>query len=117
MMIEERDLNLIRALNFDPSAKPNFEMLKYCLIWPDERPSEHLSNEGSEFLSDLWIVRGFIHRSLPPEQWGLDSQYFKDVWAFGLKNVGQWPGFKRLALSETDRSNLVSCLSTSLTTL
>lgn len=110
MVIPEHDLGLLRQLVFEPSAEPNFELLKYCLIWPDERPSEPLSNEGREFLSDLWIVRGFIHRSVPNEKWGLDPNYFKDVWNFGLANVAQWPGFKRLELSEADRAYLTSCL-------
>ena len=114
MIISERDLNILRGLAFDSDTEPMFELLKSCLIWSDERPSENLSSEGREFLYDLWIVRGFIHRSLPDEQWGLDPKYFKDVWEFGLANVAQWPGFKRLVLSDVDRGYLAKCLKTSL---
>ena len=117
MMIPERDLVLLRELVFDPSAEQTFDLLKYCLIWTDERPAAHLSNEGREFLADLWIVRGFIHRSLPKEQWGLDPGYFSEVWEFGQANAAQWPGFKRLVLSEAERAYLATCLATNLSTL
>ena len=117
MMIPERDLDLLRELAFDPNAEPAFELLKNCLIWTDETPAVHLSSEGREFLADLWIVRGFIHRSLPKEQWGLDPQYFNEVWEFGLVNVAQWPGFKRLVLSEAESAYLATCLATNLSSL
>lgn len=117
MIANEHDLNLIRGLSFDPDAKPNYELLKSCLIWPDETPLGLFSNEGREFLSDLWIVRGFIHRAVPEGQWGLDPQYFKDVWAFGLQSVGQWPGFKRMILSDTDKAYLANCLSKPISNL
>ena len=100
-----------------PRPNQTFDLLKYCLTWTDERPATHLSNEGREFLTILWIVRGFIHRSLPKEQWGLDPDYFNEVWEFGLANVAQWPGFKRLVLSEADRAYLDTCLATNLSTL
>lgn len=116
-MIPERDFDLLGALVLDPDAEATFDMLKYCLMWPDERPSVELSQEGRELLTDLWIVRGFIHRSLPREKWGLDPQYFAEVWELGLAKVPEWPGFKRLVLSERDSAYLTSCLATSLSTL
>lgn len=106
MNIPERDLNVIRELSFAPNAEPMFEILKYCLIWTDEYPSDYLSAEGREFLADLWIVRGFIHRSLPRDQWGLDPKYFKDTWDFGLTNVPQWIGFERLVLLDSNKAVL-----------
>lgn len=117
MEISNHDAELFRALTLDIDAEPTFDVLKYCLTWSDERPSGRLSSEGSEFLSDLWIVRGFIHRSLPKEQWGLDPQYFEEMWKFGVTNFGQWPGFKRLVLSEKDQTYLASCLATSLSAI
>lgn len=116
-MIPKNDISLLTELTLDSRAEPSFDLLKYCLIWPDERPLDHLTSEGREFLSDLWIVRGFIHRSLPKEQWGLDPQYFEDVWEFGLANAAKWPGFKRLVLSDVDNAYLVSCLAASLSKL
>ncbi len=117
MAIPERDLELLKGLTFDANVEPMFDLLKYCFTWPDERPLDHLSSEGREFLSDLWIVRGFIHRSLPHEEWGLDPEYFKDTWEFALTKVAQWPGFKRLVLSETEKAYLAECLATPLSDL
>jgi hypothetical protein len=110
MKIPDRDLDLLRNLVFDPNAKPMFDFLKSCLFWFDERPSERLSAEGSELLTDLLIVRGFFHRSVPIEEWGLDPEYFKAVWEFGLANIPQWIGFKRLVLSESEQAFLAECL-------
>ena len=117
MKISTKDAELLKSLVFNVDAEPNFDLLKYCLTWSDERPMEPLSSEGSEFLSDLWIVRGFIHRSLPKDKWGLDPKYFEEVWEFGLGNCEQWPGFRRLFLSEKDKAYLTSCLATPLSTI
>ena len=117
MVISEHDLALLRQLTLDSKATPMFDALKCCLTWADERPSNPLTSEGREFLSDLWIVRGFLHQSLPTEQWGLDPQYFKDVWEFGLANAAQWPGFKRLVLSDADKAYLTNCLAIPLSSL
>jgi hypothetical protein len=117
MKISEKDSELFRYLVFDADAEPMFDLLKCCLTWPDERPMGHLSTEGSELLTDLWIVRGFIHRSVPKDQWGLDPRYFEEAWEFGLANIEQWPGFRRLVLSEKDKAYLTSCLATPLSTL
>jgi hypothetical protein len=114
MEIPSEDLELLRSLQLDENAEPIFDMLKYCLTWPDERPSSRLSSEGNEFLSDLWIVRGFIHRALPREQWGLDQAHFQEVWEYGRNNVPSWPGFKRTELSEAESDYLAGCLKNKL---
>jgi hypothetical protein len=116
-MIPERDINILKNLSLDSQAKPTFDLLKYCLTWPDERPSEPLSAEGREFLSDLWTVRGFIHRSVPEAKWGLDPKYFREIWEFGVAHVETWPGFKRLTLSENDEHFLSGCMKSSLSDL
>jgi hypothetical protein len=113
-MIPERDRDLLRVLILDPSAEPGFDVLKSCLMWPDERPVEHLSSEGHEFLTDLWIVRGFLHRSLPKEEWGFDPDYFSEVWSYGLAHGDTWPGFRRLRLSDVESVYLAACLATPL---
>lgn len=105
-MILKSDIATLGKLVLDPAARPSFEMLKSCLIWPDERPRERLSSAGQEFLCDLWIVRGFIHRSVPRDAWGLDPAYFWRTWDFGLSSVPDWPGFQRLAISDADRACL-----------
>lgn len=117
MLITKQDIEILNALSLDQAAQPNFEALKECLIWEDERPQSPLSREGREFLYDLWIIRGFLHRMVPENKWsisGPDPKYFKEVWAYGLANVAMWPGFKRLDLSEVDRAYLTACLQKSL---
>jgi len=82
-------------------------------MWEDEIPKK-ISNEGREFLYDLLIVRGFIHMSIPNNKWGLDPEYFGNIWRYGLANIPQWPGFRRLTLSEVDKEYLERCLKTAL---
>ena len=83
--------------------------MKTCLVWPDERP-QRISKEGYELLGDLWSVRGFLHRQVPTEQWGLDPAYFQEVWSNALEDVPGWPGFKRLRLSQVERAYLDTSL-------
>lgn len=106
MLFSEVDRRLIEAQVFDPKAEPSFEALKACLVWPDECP-ERISNEGREVLSDLLIVRGFIHRGVPREQWGLDPQFFLDRWAEAQAICLRWNGFRRMSLSESDSAYLM----------
>jgi hypothetical protein len=106
---ESRDRDLLMRLQFDRDASPAFEELRCCLIWPDER-AESLSSHGYELLGDLWIVRGFIHRHIPRQHWGLDPDYFQLVWTCALSDVSGWPGFRRLELTEQDRNYLQRCL-------
>ena len=99
------DREALQRLVFDPTSEPSFELMKTCLVWPDERP-ERISNAGYELLGDLWIVRGFLHRQVPAEKWGLDPAYFQEVWSNALEDVPGWPGFRRLQLSEAERAYL-----------
>lgn len=99
------DRAALQRLVFDPTSEPSFELLKACLVWPDERP-ERISSAGYELLGDLWIVRGFLHRQVPTEAWALDPAHFQEVWRDALEDVPGWPGFRRLQLSEVERAYL-----------
>lgn len=110
MHLSEQDRRLIEELVFDPNQRPSFDLMKSCLVWPDERPSG-LSREGRQFLARLWIVRGFKHRGIADDQWGLDSSPLLRVWQHGLAIQLRWPGFQRLDLSEQDRVYLQKSLS------
>jgi hypothetical protein len=100
-----QDREKLEQLVVDPECEPSYELLKSCLVWPDERAAG-LTKEGYELLCDLWIVRGFIHNGVLPDKWGLDPAYFREVWQNALVDVPGWPGFKRLELSEHDREYL-----------
>ncbi len=103
------DRESLERLVFDPSCEPSFELMKGCLVWADERPAK-ISKEGYELLGDLWLVRGYLHRNVPVEQWGLDPAYFQEVWKNALEDVPRWPGFRRLDLSHAERAYLDECL-------
>lgn len=105
MRFSEADRVKLLALRFDPNAEPSYELLKSCLVWPDECP-QGLSREGYELLQDLWIVRGFLHKQKQREDWGVRTTRFEEVWARALKDVAEWPGFKRLQLSGADAAYL-----------
>jgi hypothetical protein len=109
MIFSEHFVLTVNELKYDSSLSPGFEGLKSCLIWEDERAL--LVGDDYDFLCDLWITRGFIHRSLPREQWGLGPAHFEEVWAHALKGVPLWPGFRRMTLSAEDRAYLEGCLS------
>jgi hypothetical protein len=105
MRFNQSDRERLECLIFDRACEPSYELMKSCLVWPDERPAE-ITNEGYELLGDLWIVRGLMHRDVPPEKWGLDPAYFQEVWRNALADVPRWPGFRRLDLSAADRTYL-----------
>ena len=71
---------------------------------------EQFTGDVREFLYDLLIVRGFIHKSIPKDKWGFDSAYLLSVWDEGLRLVPNWPGFRRLSLSSEEKSYLDQCL-------
>ncbi|MDR2209732.1 MAG: hypothetical protein LBE22_12430 [Azoarcus sp.] len=113
MTITEKEIDILNGLLYDENAKPSFGFYKNCLVWPDEGEHAPLSREGQEFLADLLITRGFIHQQLPYEEWGVTPQswkYFTKIWEFGLKNIPNWPGFKRLGLFEADKKYMKECL-------
>jgi len=98
----QRDRALVEALQYDPTLKPEYEILKGCLVWNDERP-DNLTPAGYEKLCDLWIARGYIHREEPFSNNQLDPEYFGKAWEEALRDKIRWPGFLRLRLSDEDR--------------
>lgn len=110
MKLSQVDVAVLGQLRFDEGCEPSYDLIRACLVWPDERPHK-ISNEGYELLGDLWIVRGYLHRWIPPENWGLAPSYFQGVWRLALESVPGWPGFRRLELSEVDRAYLEQSLS------
>jgi hypothetical protein len=107
--ITDKNLSIINNLVYKNNLKPNFEEIKYCLIWNDEVP-EGIYGEARELLYDLIIYRGLVHRNLPFSEWPVDIKYFQDAWEFGLKNIPNWPGFNRVSLSEEDQQYLFNCI-------
>ena len=107
--LAQADRALIEGSTFNPALRPSFEVIKSCLIWEDERPSE-LSRSGSQFIARLWVVRSFIHQGIPPERWGVDPTPFENAWRAAQSAGLKWPGFMRLNLSEEDARYLKTSL-------
>jgi hypothetical protein len=61
-----------------------------------------LSGDAYELLGDLWIVRGFIHRGVPLEDWS-PGGYLIGVWNECLMGGLRWIGFERLVLTRAER--------------
>ncbi|MBP0011480.1 MULTISPECIES: hypothetical protein [unclassified Roseofilum] len=96
------NLELIEALVYDPTLKPDYDIMRDSLVWPDERP-QGLDPDAYEKLIDLWIARSFIHKGISFSDHRLDPEYFERVWKEAREQGFQWPGFHRLHLSEPDR--------------
>ena len=109
MRISNQDRMAIESLSYNPSLEPSFDIVKSCLMWEDERPGS-ISSEGYRFVRSLWVVRSFIHRGLPEEQWGLEPHHFQAIWRFAIDAKLKWPGFYRLELSWKDRIYFEKCL-------
>ena len=103
--LSPEDRNLVEAQIIDPAACPNFEVIKYCLIWSDEE-IETISEEGRQFIADLIIARGYIHRGVPTGEWGFGNGHYEQVWYFANEIKLKWIGFSRLDLNDADRRYL-----------
>ncbi|MFO0696978.1 MAG: hypothetical protein U0230_25620 [Polyangiales bacterium] len=108
-MIPDRDRRAIESLVLDPEAEPSFEFLKSCLVWPDEISAD-ISPPGYDFLADLLVYRGFVHRRKSIDELRELAGPYKRAWAHALETGLRWPGFQRLELSPRDRAYLERCL-------
>jgi hypothetical protein len=95
-----RDLKVIEALVYNPSLEPGYELLKGCLIWRDEMP-DNITPQGWDVLGTLWGARAQLHNiNAGAEPWL--PGYGRETWDQAMKEITNWPGFKRLTLSEKD---------------
>ena len=103
----ETELKALDELFYDDKALPYFDPLRDCLRWLDEVPPT-ASGSAYEHVIDLAIVRGFIHLGRKREEWYALSPttYFSEVWDEALKGAPNWPGFRRLSLSESENAYL-----------
>lgn len=101
----EREIESLNRLEYKSEEKPYFDPLRSCLRWLDEDPLDACS-KSYEHLLDLVIVRSYIHLGKPREMWYsiTPTIYFVEVWDEALSRAPNWPGFKRLDLSNEDRS-------------
>ena len=97
-----KDLELIEALVYQPDLEPGYDVMRDALVWSDEW-SYYLSSEGFEKMCKLRIARSFIHREIPFSSYPGDSDALQKAWFEAREQVPNWPGFKRLKLSQKDK--------------
>ena len=103
--LTDKDIELIQTQPYDSTLMPNFESLKGCLVWKDERP-RGLSLDAGRVINSLLVGRNLLHRGLTLDDHPINAEYCKKVWAAAQQQISNWPGFKRLTLSAEDRKYL-----------
>lgn len=96
------DLRLIDSLVYDPSLEPSFEFLKACLVWSDERP-DGLTPAAYDKLCSLWVARSLLHNGLDFSDHPINPEYCRKLWQRAIEEIPDWPGFKRLTLTQKDK--------------
>lgn len=108
-LFSQRDKELVDALIYDNSLEPIFNSLADYLIWLDERP-DNITPEGSDKLQTLWVGRSLLHKGLSFADHEINPEYCALVWNQALEEIPNWPGFKRLQLTEKDNKYFQDCL-------
>ena len=103
--ITKADWDCFAAAPVNPSAPPDYEVLKGCLIWPDEYV-DGLSRAGRELLGDLFVARALLHSGRTIAAWPGGSDRLQTVWDTALAAGLPWAGFERIELSDDDRAFL-----------
>ena len=105
LKLTDKDIELIQTQPYDATLKPNFKSLKGCLVWRDERP-RGLSLDADRVINSLLVGRNLLHRGLTLDDHPINADFCKKVWTASQKQIADWPGFKRLTLSDEDRKYL-----------
>lgn len=101
-LFSENDRGLIEAAQFDSSLEPRFNALSATLVWEDEIPS-NITPDAYDVLSSLWVARSLMHRGLTFADHPINPEASQRIWEQAVLEIPNWPGFKRLALSEKER--------------
>jgi hypothetical protein len=96
------DSDKLNALTYQSEIDPDFEMIKSVLIWNDEIPFG-ISQDGMEKLWNLLIARSYLHDNRAFSSHFSGGKHLETAWSESKQNIPNWPGFKRLSLSEKDR--------------
>ena len=101
-LFSQQDRELIDALVFDASLKPEFNAISSCLYWDDEMPLD-MTHAARRVVRNLWIVRSLLHRGLTCDDHDFNPEACRSLWKQATEEIPDWPGFKRLVLSEKDK--------------
>jgi len=102
-ILSKEDRSLVESQPFDPLAKPSYESIKSCLIWPDEFPFK-LSSEGHKRIHTLLACRSYMHRRIPLIG---RLEYLRQGWEEAVSAKLNWNGFKRVSISNEDLAYLL----------
>ncbi len=105
-MLSSQDRALLESAQFDPRAKPSYESVKSCLVWPDELP-DGLSLEGIQFIHRLLAARSFMYRGIPRKG---RREYLQAAWDEASLSGLKWSGFRRLTVSPKDLAFLENAI-------
>ena len=102
--LTEKEIAAFEKLQFRAELKPHFDPMRYCLRWEDEEP-ECVTKDIYEKFLDLLIARKYVHEGLSKDKWFTlePTSRFVDFWEHANTVIPNWPGFKRINLSESDR--------------
>ncbi len=103
----DAEIAALNQLEYKPDEPACFDPMRWALRWRDEE----YPCGGDEYhhLLDLAVARSFIHQGKPREQWFAiaPTSYYMEVWDEALARAPNWPGFKRVELSDADRQYLL----------
>ncbi|MEM9464013.1 MAG: hypothetical protein AAGA90_01500 [Actinomycetota bacterium] len=105
--ITKADWDRFAAVPLDPDAQPGYEVLKGCLIWPDEYV-DGLSRPGWELLGDLFVARGLLHRGQSIAAWPGGSDHLQRRWDVAVGAGLPWAGFARTELTAAQHAFLAA---------
>lgn len=105
--ITKADWDCFAAAPVDPNATPGYELLKGCLIWPDEYV-EGLSPAGWELLGDLFVARALLHRGQAISAWPGGSEILQARWDTAIAAGLPWAGFARVELTADQQTYLAA---------
>lgn len=97
-----QDLQRIEQLELDISLEPRFNALSGYLVWDDELPD--ITPDGLDVLQTLLTARSLLHRGLTVADHPINAEYSTRVWEKAMKEIPNWPGFKRLLLRQAEEA-------------
>lgn len=97
-----QDLQRIEQLVFNNSLEPRFNALSGYLVWDDELPD--VTPDGLDVLQTLLTARSLLHRGLTLADHPINVEYSTRVWEQAMKEIPNWPGFRRLMLSQAEEA-------------
>lgn len=105
------EIREINKLTYKPELKPIYQILRMYLEWADECPNP-CNMRLYDKLIVLWIARAFFYHDInyPMPVLNKTERYYRKTWDKAIEQDINWPGFKRLSLSEAERKFYFECL-------